>query len=101
MHNGHKGLRILRWTSWWLEIYPSTTREQAKENPYQLYKGFPHTSKLIYLDGLFRLKPLDFFLYKHIEWVYGTTYDRNQLIYMGVDFQLEQVGFKDELLVMI
>ena len=36
-----------------------------------------------------------------MEWIYGITYDTNQLIYMGVRFQLEQAVFKDELLVMI
>ena len=36
-----------------------------------------------------------------MEWIYGTTYDTNQLIYMGVHFQLEQVEFNDEILVMI
>ena len=49
-------------------------------------KGFHTLLKLIYLDGLIRLKPLYFFLFKHMEWIYGTTYDTNQLIYMGVHF---------------
>ena len=39
---------------------------------------------------------LQIFLFKHMEWIYGTNYDTGQLIYMAVHFQLEQVVFKDK-----